>query len=233
MKRLIARALPHLTIILSVMTLVFFVVDGFNAVMAFMASELSKRIFAVLAVCSISTSVMLISRQWKEDDRKARKEQRDERRAQRSEARSERQQAAPRAQQQRAPQQAERREQMQRRDEQARTQQRSQPRAQEQQRHEHWDQASRQRQQQRREDLNVQSRERQREQDQEVLQKWADAGVTVTELTDEAAAEFKDASSGVADLFASEFPDMAVFLPSQPLFLTPLSIAAFRGTMSD
>ena len=38
---------------------------------------------------------------------------------------------------------------------------------------------------------------------------------------------------GVADLFASEFPDMAVFLPSQPLFLTPLSIAAFRGTMSD
>ena len=72
MKRLIARALPHLTIILSVMTLVFFVVDGFNAVMAFMASELSKRIFAVLAVCSITTSVMLISRQWKEDDRKAR-----------------------------------------------------------------------------------------------------------------------------------------------------------------
>ncbi|MEA4870631.1 hypothetical protein SDC9_144658 [bioreactor metagenome] len=73
MKRLIARALPHLTIILSVMTLVFFVVDGFNAVMAFMASELSKRIFAVLAVCSIATSVMLISRQWKEDDRKAKK----------------------------------------------------------------------------------------------------------------------------------------------------------------
>lgn len=73
MKRLIARALPHLTIILSVMTLIFFFVDGFNAVMAFMASELSKRIFAVLAVCSIATSVMLISRQWKEDDRKARK----------------------------------------------------------------------------------------------------------------------------------------------------------------
>jgi len=73
MKRLIARALPHLTIILSVMTLVFFAVDGFNAVMAFMASELSKRIFAVLAVCSITTSVMLISRQWKEDDRRAKK----------------------------------------------------------------------------------------------------------------------------------------------------------------
>ena len=73
MKRILSRVLPHLTIILGVMTLVFYVVDGFNAVMAFMASELSKRIFAVLAVCSIATSVMLISRQWKEDDRKARK----------------------------------------------------------------------------------------------------------------------------------------------------------------
>ena len=37
--------------------------------------------------------------------------------------------------------------------------------------------------------------------------KWADAGVTVTELTDEAAAEFKDASSGVADLFVKDCVD--------------------------
>ena len=73
MKRLIARALPHLTIILSLMTLVFFAVDGFNLVMAFMASELSKHIFAVLAVCAIATSVMLIARQWREDDRRARR----------------------------------------------------------------------------------------------------------------------------------------------------------------
>ena len=73
MKRILARALPHLTIILGLMTLVFYVVDGFNAVMAFMASELSKQVFMVLAVTSIITSVMLISRQWKEDDRKARK----------------------------------------------------------------------------------------------------------------------------------------------------------------
>lgn len=73
MKRVLARALPHLTIILGVMTLVFYVVDGFNAVMAFMASDLSKQVFMVLAVCSIISSIMLISRQWKEDDRKARK----------------------------------------------------------------------------------------------------------------------------------------------------------------
>ena len=73
MKRLLSRILPHLTIILGVMTLVFYVVDGFNAVMAFMASDLSKQVFMVLAVCAIISSIMLISRQWKEDDRKARK----------------------------------------------------------------------------------------------------------------------------------------------------------------
>lgn len=73
MKRFFSRVLPHLTIILGVMTLVFYVVDGFNAVMAFMASELSKQVFLVLAICAIISSVMLISRQWAEDDRKARK----------------------------------------------------------------------------------------------------------------------------------------------------------------
>ena len=73
MKRLLSRILPHLTIILGVMTLVFYVVDGFNAVMAFMASDLSKQVFMVLAVCAIISSIMLISRQWKEDDRKAKK----------------------------------------------------------------------------------------------------------------------------------------------------------------
>lgn len=34
---------------------------------------------------------------------------------------------------------------------------------------------------------------------------------------------------GVRDLFAREFPKLDVLLPSQPLFLTPLSIAAYRG----
>jgi len=73
MKRILSRVLPHLTIILGLMTLVFYVVDGFNAVMAFMASELSKQVFMVLAICAIISSVMLIARQWKEDDRKAKK----------------------------------------------------------------------------------------------------------------------------------------------------------------
>ena len=73
MKRILARILPHLTIILGIMTLVFYVVDGFNAVMAFMASDLSKQVFLALAISAIISSILLISRQWKEDDRKARK----------------------------------------------------------------------------------------------------------------------------------------------------------------
>ncbi|HWP22079.1 MAG TPA: hypothetical protein VN417_04980 [Candidatus Cryosericum sp.] len=73
MKRLIARVLPHITIILGLLTLVFFVVDGFNPIMAFMSNELSKKIFAVLAVCGIASAVLLIARQWQEDDRRARK----------------------------------------------------------------------------------------------------------------------------------------------------------------
>ncbi len=73
MKRFFERVLPHLTIILGVMTLVFYVVDGFNAVMAFMTSELSKQVFLALAVCAIISSVFLIGRQWREDDKRARK----------------------------------------------------------------------------------------------------------------------------------------------------------------
>lgn len=34
---------------------------------------------------------------------------------------------------------------------------------------------------------------------------------------------------GVRELFAREFPKLEVLLPSQPMFLTPLSIAAYRG----
>nr|WP_325196717.1 DctP family TRAP transporter solute-binding subunit [uncultured Oscillibacter sp.] len=58
-------------------------------------------------------------------------------------------------------------------------------------------------------------RQLEREQDQEILQKWADAGVTVTELSDEAVQEFKDASAPCYE----EFADV----------LTPELIAAFTG----
>ena len=50
----------------------------------------------------------------------------------------------------------------------------------------------------------VYERELNRGQDQEIMDKWAEAGVEVTELTPEAAAEFAEASSPVYDEFADE-----------------------------
>ena len=63
------KFIPHLTIALSAMTLTFFVIDQFNEYMAFMTSELSKAVFAALAVCSAITSIYLISDNFREADR--------------------------------------------------------------------------------------------------------------------------------------------------------------------
>ncbi|MCE5188020.1 MAG: hypothetical protein LLF75_02375 [Eubacteriales bacterium] len=73
MKRLITRILPHAVIVLSLMTLTFFGIDRFNPIMAFMTSELSKWVFALLAVTGFAAAVLLIGMQWSEDDRKAKR----------------------------------------------------------------------------------------------------------------------------------------------------------------
>ena len=73
MKRFFSRILPHAVIVLSLMTLTFFGIDRFNPIMAFMTSELSKWVFALLAVTGFATAVLLIGMQWSEDDRKARR----------------------------------------------------------------------------------------------------------------------------------------------------------------
>jgi len=73
MKRFFTRILPHAVIVLSLMTLTFFGIDRFNPIMAFMTSELSKWVFALLAVTGFATAVLLIGMQWSEDDRKARR----------------------------------------------------------------------------------------------------------------------------------------------------------------
>ena len=73
MKRLLARFFPHAVIVLSLMTLTFFGIDRFNPIMAFMTSELSKWVFALLAVAGLVTAILLIGMQWNEDDRKARR----------------------------------------------------------------------------------------------------------------------------------------------------------------
>ncbi len=67
------KFIPHLTIVLSAMTLTFFIIDKFNEYMAFMTSELSKAVFAALAVCAAITSIYLIGDNFREDDRRERR----------------------------------------------------------------------------------------------------------------------------------------------------------------
>jgi len=73
MKRFIQRVMPHAVIVLSLMTLTFFSIDRVNPIMAFMTSELSKWVFALLAVTGFFTAIFLIGMQWREDDRRARR----------------------------------------------------------------------------------------------------------------------------------------------------------------
>lgn len=68
------RVLPHITIILSLMTLTFFVIERFNEMMGFMTSKLSQWVFAILAVFALITSLRLIVCDWNAD-RRARERQ--------------------------------------------------------------------------------------------------------------------------------------------------------------
>ena len=63
------RALPHITIVLSLMTLTFFVIERFNEMMGFMTSKLSQWVFAILAVFALITSLRLIVCDWNADRR--------------------------------------------------------------------------------------------------------------------------------------------------------------------
>lgn len=63
--KIIEKLLPHATIILSLMFIVFFCIDRVNEKMAFINNDISKWLLAVLAVLSIITSIALIRRQRK------------------------------------------------------------------------------------------------------------------------------------------------------------------------
>ena len=69
----IRRVLPHLTLVLGLMTLTFFFIDRVNAGMAFMTSELSKWVFAALALFGIATSVFLVGSNWRDEARAAKR----------------------------------------------------------------------------------------------------------------------------------------------------------------
>ncbi|MBE5785429.1 MAG: hypothetical protein E7330_06460 [Clostridiales bacterium] len=69
MKKL-GRLIPHITLILALMTLTFFIIDRFNEFMDFMTAEMSKWLFAALAVFAIATAVRLITADLERDEEK-------------------------------------------------------------------------------------------------------------------------------------------------------------------
>lgn len=77
------KIFPHITIILALMTLTFFVIHQFNEMMGFMTSEMSQWVFAALAVFALVSSVRLIVCDWNEDRRARERQARMERQARR------------------------------------------------------------------------------------------------------------------------------------------------------
>lgn len=74
------RLIPHITLILAAMTLTFFLIDRFNAFMDFMTSEMSKWVFAALAVFAAAASVRLIAADLRESERQEKEKRRKEER---------------------------------------------------------------------------------------------------------------------------------------------------------
>jgi len=73
------KVFPHITIILSLMLLVLFVIERMNSMMGFMTSVLSQWVFAALGVSAIVTSVLLIIEDFREERRKQERQARMER----------------------------------------------------------------------------------------------------------------------------------------------------------
>lgn len=65
------KLLPHATIVLSLMTITFFVINQFNTMMGFMTSKLSQWVFALLALAALLTSVRLVAADLREERRQA------------------------------------------------------------------------------------------------------------------------------------------------------------------
>jgi len=73
------KVFPHITLILSLMLLVLFVIERMNSMMGFMTSVLSQWVFAALAVSAIVTSILLIIEDFREERRKQERRARMER----------------------------------------------------------------------------------------------------------------------------------------------------------
>lgn len=68
--KLLKKLLPHVTIVLSLMTLTFFVINQFNTMMGFMTSRISQWVFALLALAALLTAARLIASDLREARRR-------------------------------------------------------------------------------------------------------------------------------------------------------------------
>ncbi|MBO4384636.1 MAG: hypothetical protein J5854_04375 [Clostridia bacterium] len=69
-RRVFRVVLAHLTVLLSIMVISFFMIDRFNDAMEFMTSDLSKFVCLILAVLSLVSSIVTIVCLWVNPDRK-------------------------------------------------------------------------------------------------------------------------------------------------------------------
>ena len=65
MKRFFDRILPHLAIVLALMTVTFFIIDRFNEAMAFLNNDITKILVLVLAQIALFFGVREIVRRHK------------------------------------------------------------------------------------------------------------------------------------------------------------------------
>ena len=59
----IAKVLPHISIIISAMLIVFFVIDRFNSAMGFLDSDGAKFLIFAASVTAICNAILLIAHQ--------------------------------------------------------------------------------------------------------------------------------------------------------------------------
>ena len=67
-KRVFRTVVSHLTAMLSVMVIVFFIIDRVNSAMEFMSSDLSKWVIVILAALSLVSAVLTIVSLWDNPD---------------------------------------------------------------------------------------------------------------------------------------------------------------------
>ncbi|MDD3243735.1 MAG: hypothetical protein PHD32_08440 [Eubacteriales bacterium] len=58
---MLRKIIPHATIILATMMLVFFCIDRVNTAMAFINNDITKWLLCLFSICAIATSVYLIA----------------------------------------------------------------------------------------------------------------------------------------------------------------------------